>query len=160
MQHSSAHAWAAGQSLPQEARCQTPPVDRRYCACQHLAIGIRALPFPPQPCAACPQALPSSQACNTQLPAAASPFHPGAEGKPTTAGKGRWWVKGVAHPHPFPHQLRLTELGPTWAGRVCKTSSLAGSGSETSFAEETGAASPTAKNRISPKTLRVKGTGN
>lgn len=67
-------------------------------------------PLPLQRRPTCPWALPSSCACNTQAPAEASPFRAGAEGKPTTAGKGRRWAKGVAHPHPFPHQLRLTEL--------------------------------------------------
>lgn len=46
------------------------------------------------------------------MSAEASPFQPGAEGKPTSAGKGRQRVKGVAHPHPSPHQLRLTEPAP------------------------------------------------
>lgn len=31
---------------------RTPAADRRYCACQHLAVGVRALPLPPAPATA------------------------------------------------------------------------------------------------------------
>lgn len=65
-------------------------------------------------------------------------------------------MKGVAHPHPFPNQLRLTEHS---GQEGCTDHQSCGLWSKTSFAEETGALSLTAKTRISPKLLSLWGRG-
>lgn len=99
----------------------------------------------------CHQALAS--ACAYSIGASGIAHSPQGRGKSHKhAEPGRRWVKGAAHPHPSPHQLRLTGPGPPRAGRVYESSSLAGSRSRGSRSTVTDR-----KTRISPEPPHPRG---
>lgn len=147
--------------MPREARprdwCQTPPWTGVTVLASIRPLVSEPSRFPP---VTVPCVFPGSTlvlSLQHSSASEASPFQPGAEGKPTTAGKGRQRAEGVAHPHPSPHQLRLTEPAPIVGRKDVQDKQPCGVRLGDELCRGNGAPSPTAKTRISHKPLSLWG---